>query len=72
MHKLYRAKIKTDIPDSYNDIENISRFAGKEIYITDNHLDGYEYGTYRGTLKNNVGFSYYWNEGCFEWIIEAE
>jgi len=63
---LYKAKIKENIPESYNDIDDIKEYAGRIVYITDGHKHGDGYGTYRGKLPGcNNGYEFYWKRSCF-------
>lgn len=76
MTKLYKARIREDIPNMYNGIGRIREYAGKIVYVTSNergqrnYIESSSY-EYKGRYpNNNIGFMYGWIDGCFSEIEE--
>jgi len=69
MKKWYKAKIKIDIPDGFNCISEIKRYAGKYVYVSDDKESGSIWGDFQGRV-NNIENTHHWNTECFSEMIE--
>ena len=77
MGKLYKAKMRNNITDGFYGISCLSEFRGKIIYLMEDN------GSYNNTREgrskykgrkpcDNLHDVYFWNDSCFEWVMEVE